>query len=71
MTRDERVWLGWLVFVACSFGALETSLDAKLCASLRRWLRIHPQRPGHRIAGMVIILGLAWFVAHLLDEDHR
>lgn len=69
--NSERVWLGWLIAVVCSFGALESTLPVKLCAVIRKHLRIHPQRPGHRVLGAALLLGLAWFAAHLLDEQEE
>lgn len=71
MTTEERVWAGWLVAVGCSFGALEFTMRTKLCTALRRWLRIHPQRPGHRILGATLALLAAWFVSHVLDKHHH
>lgn len=68
MRRSERVWTGWLIAVACSFGALEFSLPTKLCHCIRRWLRINPQRPGHRVLGTALLLLLAWFASHVLDH---
>lgn len=68
MTRSERVWAGWLIAVTCSFSALETSLPTKLCACLRRWLRIKPQRRGHRILGAALVIATGVFVAHILDQ---
>lgn len=71
MTTEERVWAAWLTAVACSFGALEITMRTKLCTCLRRWLRIHPQRPGHRVLGAALLLLLAWFAAHILDRHDR
>lgn len=68
MTRDEKVWCGWIIAVACSFGALETSMPTKLCACLRRWLRIKPQRRGHRVLGAALVISVGVFVAHILDQ---
>lgn len=70
---EERVWLYWTAAVACSFAALELSMRTKLSAVLRKHLRIHPQRRGHRIAGAALVAGLAVFASHILDqhqEDH-
>lgn len=68
MTTEERVWVGWPVAVLCSFAFLELTMPTKLCTALRRWLRIHPQRRGHRLAGTALALLLAWFLAHILDQ---
>lgn len=68
---EERVWLGWLAAAVCSFAALEYAMPTKLSNVLRRHLRIHPQRPGHRLFGMALVGLLAWFGAHVLDEHHH
>lgn len=67
---EERVWLYWTAAVACSFAALELTMRTKLCTVLRKHLRIHPQRRGHRITGAALITGLAAFAAHILDQHH-
>lgn len=67
-TAEERVWLGWLAAVVCSFAALELAMPTKLSAVLRKHLRVHPQRPGHRILGTALGVLAAWGVSHLLDE---
>jgi len=70
-TAEERVWLGWVTAVVCSFAALEIAMPTKLSEVLRKHLRIRPQRPGHRIAGVALGAGAAWVVAHLLDEHQE
>lgn len=65
---EEVVWLGWAAAFGLSFAALEIAMPTKLSKMLRKHLRIAPQRPGHRIAGMALGGLAAWVVSHLLDE---
>lgn len=72
LSREEKVWLAWLLAAGISFSILEgyaikkQKHHATLTYTLRKQLGIDPVKPYRIVGGGVVVAASTWFAIHIV-----
>lgn len=71
LTREEKIWLAWLLTTGATFVALESyaiknrRTKGTLTYTLRRTLGLYPAKPWRFLGGALVVGTSAWFAVHI------
>lgn len=71
MTREEKMWVAWLLTTGATFAVLEgyaiknKKTEATLTYTLRKTLGLQPAKPWRFLGGAVVCGASAWFAMHI------
>lgn len=71
LTREEKIWLAWLLTTGATFVILETyaiknrKTKGTLTYTLRKSLGLHPVKPWRILGASVVCGASAWFAVHI------
>jgi hypothetical protein len=72
LTREEKLWRGWLLTTGVSFAILEAyaiknrKRKATLTYTLRKLAGLHPVRPWRMVGATAVCATSGWFAAHIV-----
>lgn len=71
LTREEKIWIAWLLTTGVSFAMIEgyaiknRKTKGTLTYTLRKHLGLHPPQPWRILGGVVVYGASAWFAVHI------
>ena len=71
LTREEKIWIAWLLTTGISFAMLEgyaiknRKTKGTLTYTLRKHLGLYPARPWRVLGGILVCGASTWFAIHI------